>query len=93
MVDQDRRCQEYRLGEVESCAGHQPRSLLGIRVEVTGTARWSHFTSAALAVGYLPEWLLCTFPAWIAGVGGSFRTAEEVFSPEACSASARVSAC
>lgn len=44
-------------------------------------------------LSHVPEWLLCTFPAWIAGVGGSFRTAEEVFSPEACSASARVSAC
>lgn len=43
----------------------------------------SHFASTALTMGHL-QWLLCTLPTWIAGVGGSLRTAEEAFSPEAC---------
>lgn len=30
----------------------------------------SHLASAALTVWH-PQWLLCTFRAWIAGVGGS----------------------
>lgn len=92
IVDQDRPCQTYRLGGsgvlcrslTEEPSGHLGR---GDRDSLV-----SCFASAALAVGYL-QWLLCTFPAWIAGVGGSLKVAEEAFSPEAFSASARVSAC
>lgn len=92
IIDRDRPCQTYRLGGIgvlcipltEEPSGHLGR---GDRDSLV-----SRFASAAFAVGHL-QWLLCTFPAWIASGGGSLRVAEEAFSPEASSASARVSAC
>lgn len=79
------------LGAVESY-----RSLTEEPSGHVGGVDWdspvSHLASAALTVWHL-QWLLCTFRAWITGVGGSLRSADGAFSPEACSASAPVSAC
>lgn len=59
------------LEAVESCRAltEEPSGHVG---GVDWDSPVSHLASAALTVWH-PQWLLCTFRAWIAGVGGSLR--------------------